>query len=827
MLGDTQRRRLEDCPNCNTPMDVTDEQPLARLPCPSCNRLVTVRAKFNQFVIQKKIGEGGMSRVFLAEDRSLGRKVALKILNRKFSQDEERVAQFEKEARITALVSHPNVVRIYSVGRAQGFFFIAMELVSGGSLEARIKDEKSIPERELMPLAVGMVKGLRAAHHAGLVHRDIKPGNILFSDAMVPKIVDFGLSLVYKTDVDTSGEIWATPFYVPPEKLNNRPDSFRGDIYSLGATLYHALVGNPPHPAETNSIEKLKKIKAEAVDLAAAVPNVSRETVLVINRMLKRDPGQRQEDYDELLEETLLSVTKMENPDKVSFTADLSSTSRFSTQDPDTMRLFWIGGTLAALALVFGLFALFRGPAGSRGQKILTKGSGGGEITTPAALPVAPIAAPEPEAGLSIGDRFLEARENLFKGELAVAKKTFRDIAKSDAAAAPTRRWALFNIALCYQLEGESEAARNQFSVISKTLDGAEEEEEDNRMFFRALCEEMLRGSMPVDEVKSRFKRDSAESLGFIALGLRAWQFGDWDTALSFFDTFELADRSEDIGWVDRYGTLLPDYYHDYELILSEPIVSRDLDFDELKAAREGYGVLGSKILTRGRARRRIGRRVAWLDGFEKTLESGEAVEDGMRVQVIDKTELAELQEIVMALRRENYQQGYRFAEAANALGRAAEDFESDLVRDAAGQHIYLWEQADAFIDQLVEDLNGDVYTKLSQEPLVEGSDEAPNPLGFEGEIVRATREYLTLRLDYGESRFTVTDIPPAALVAIADRIAERTPDSNEHYRRRELVVAFAHMTMAEDGWRYADPLMEENRRFRERWIQVLEACAR
>src|SRR5690606_28941637 len=129
-------------------------------------------------------------------------------------------------------------------------FYIAMELVPGGSLEERI-EQGPLPELEVLRLAIQAAQGLRAAHQAGLIHRDLKPGNILFAEDGSAKLVDFGLALVQGHEVEDDDEIWATPYYVPPEKLEGLPDTFRGDMYSFGATLFHALAGKPPHGSDS------------------------------------------------------------------------------------------------------------------------------------------------------------------------------------------------------------------------------------------------------------------------------------------------------------------------------------------------------------------------------------------------------------------------------------------------------------------------------------------------------------------------------------------------------------------------------------------------
>ena len=171
------------CPACGTLSDVTAHEPFTKVTCPSCDTHFRARTTFNHFEITEQIGVGGMSRVFRAEDRSLGRHVALKILNKACSEDRRRAQQFEKEAEITAQISHPNVVRVYTAGRDQGHFYIAMELVSGGSLENYIRDRRKMKEAAALEMTIHAVQGLKAAHEAGLIHRTSNRG-IFFSPRM-------------------------------------------------------------------------------------------------------------------------------------------------------------------------------------------------------------------------------------------------------------------------------------------------------------------------------------------------------------------------------------------------------------------------------------------------------------------------------------------------------------------------------------------------------------------------------------------------------------------------------------------------------------------
>jgi len=303
-MGETENPQglMNACPTCGEVIDVSACAPYSKVLCPSCSTPIRVRGDFLQFKIQKKIGEGGMSRVFRAVDQTLGREVALKILNPDFSKEAKRAEEFEREAKITAAISHPNVVKVYSAGRDQDHYFMAMELVGGGSLDERIAKEGVVAEAAVLEMAAELAQGLNAAQEAGMIHRDIKPGNILFSDEGASKIVDFGLALMLVNLDEDDGEIWATPYYVPPEKLYKEPEDFRSDIYSLGATLFHALAGSPPYSADTSSIEELKVIKDQPISLQVAAPKVSMATCELVDRMMSRQPDDRHGSYAELLE---------------------------------------------------------------------------------------------------------------------------------------------------------------------------------------------------------------------------------------------------------------------------------------------------------------------------------------------------------------------------------------------------------------------------------------------------------------------------------------------------------------------------------------------
>ena len=168
-----------------------------------------------QYQITGMLGEGGMSQVFKSFDMHLGREVALKVLHQSLSRDSALTAMFEREAKLTASILHPNVVKVFTVGNEDGYFFIAMELVDATSLEQVIASTGALPEKEVLHVAHDVVAGLKAAYHEGLIHRDIKPGNMLVTGEGTSKLVDFGLAVQQGGD-DESDDVWATPYYVPP-----------------------------------------------------------------------------------------------------------------------------------------------------------------------------------------------------------------------------------------------------------------------------------------------------------------------------------------------------------------------------------------------------------------------------------------------------------------------------------------------------------------------------------------------------------------------------------------------------------------------------------
>src|ERR1043166_8741471 len=241
-----------NCPSCGAVIDLSGQDGFTHIECPQCAALSVVPLQFGKFLLLNTLGIGGVGTVYKAIDLSLNRYLALKILRPKLAANPQFTGNFSREARAAASVSHPNVAQIYSFGEQEGQYYLAMELLERGSLDDRMSHLGKLPEKEVLEIGVEIASALRAAQQRGLLHRDVKPGNILFNDEGGPRIVDCGLARATEPQgPQPSGPVWGTPYYIAPEKLLGQPEDLRSDIYSLGATLFHALAGRPPFEAAT------------------------------------------------------------------------------------------------------------------------------------------------------------------------------------------------------------------------------------------------------------------------------------------------------------------------------------------------------------------------------------------------------------------------------------------------------------------------------------------------------------------------------------------------------------------------------------------------
>jgi len=256
---------------------------------------------FGDYLIEKELGQGGMGTVYLAKDTGLNRNVALKILRADLSHDPEFARKFLEEVEVTASLAHPNIIRVFTLGEHEGRLYLVMEHLDEPSLEQRMEQQGKIPERQVLEIGLGIASALQFAHEeTGLIHRDIKPGNILFSRGDIPKLADFGLAAGARSALGQQDEIWGTPYYVSPERLMREPEDIRSDIYSLGATLYHAMAGRPPFEAETAEEVAKRHLSDRPPPLRTFCPESQEQTVYALDKSIARKIESRWPNYNDL-----------------------------------------------------------------------------------------------------------------------------------------------------------------------------------------------------------------------------------------------------------------------------------------------------------------------------------------------------------------------------------------------------------------------------------------------------------------------------------------------------------------------------------------------
>ena len=297
------------CSECHKDIDVSGVQPLTTTTCPSCGfDELPVPGLLGNFVLIKSMGTGAMGAVYQGFDQTLKRHVAIKVMLSELNEDQQFAENFLREARVLASLNHPNVVQVYTCGREKGQPYIVMELVAGTRLDSLMKGKKLIDETYLLEICRGVVLGLNAAHDVGLVHGDVKPENILLDRKGKPKVVDFGLARQASKKGEIA-EVWGTPYYIAPEKARKEKEDHRADIYSLGATMYHALTGEPPFDGETPRDVVLDRLNRPPTDIREVRPDLHPETARLIHRMLEVDLIRRYPTYESMKSDLEAAIT--------------------------------------------------------------------------------------------------------------------------------------------------------------------------------------------------------------------------------------------------------------------------------------------------------------------------------------------------------------------------------------------------------------------------------------------------------------------------------------------------------------------------------------
>jgi tRNA A-37 threonylcarbamoyl transferase component Bud32 len=257
-----------------------------------------------RYKLEAKLGSGGMSTVYLARDTTLDRQVAVKILHREMSEQEDQLQRFRQEARAVAKLSHPNVVAVIDAGEDGGHPYIVFEYVEGETLKQRINRLGALDPQEALAYAIEIARGLTVAHNRKMVHRDIKPQNVLIDAEGRAKLTDFGISRQLEQDgMTATGRVLGTTDYVAPEQAMGHPVDQRSDVYSLGVVLYEMLIGQVPFHADSQVGVAMKHVNEELPDVQQRRPELSAAAAMVVERATAKDPDQRYQQVGELIDD--------------------------------------------------------------------------------------------------------------------------------------------------------------------------------------------------------------------------------------------------------------------------------------------------------------------------------------------------------------------------------------------------------------------------------------------------------------------------------------------------------------------------------------------
>src|ERR671933_131619 len=253
-----------------------------------------------RYVVLRKLGAGGMADVYLAEDQELGRRLALKMLNDRHASDEQFVERFRREAQSAAGLNHPNIVSIYDRGDAEGTYYISMEYLDGRTLKELLVRNGPTPIPIAIDYARQILSALAFAHRNGIVHRDIKPHNIVVGPDGRLKVTDFGIARSGASQMTEAGSIVGTAQYLSPEQARGAPVDPRSDIYSVGIVLYEMLTGSVPFTGDTPLEIAMKHLSAIPKPPSQVRRDVPHDLDLVVLRALAKDPDERYQTAEEM-----------------------------------------------------------------------------------------------------------------------------------------------------------------------------------------------------------------------------------------------------------------------------------------------------------------------------------------------------------------------------------------------------------------------------------------------------------------------------------------------------------------------------------------------
>jgi serine/threonine-protein kinase len=319
-----------------------------------------------RYRLVSRLGSGGMADVWCADDLQLGRRVALKLLHRRFAEDDEFVERFRREASSAAGLQHPNVVSVYDRGEYDGTYYIAMELLEGRTLKDLVKEDGPLEAHRAIDLAIQILRAARFAHKRGIVHRDLKPHNVIVDAEDRAKVTDFGIARAGASDMTETGSILGTAQYLSPEQAQGHAVGAQSDLYAIGIVLYEMLTGEIPFDGDTAVTIALKQVSEPPLPPSRLAPSIPPDLEAIVLRALAKLPEERFADADDFIAALEAVRAGFELPGGAATTAFMPISAGAAVEEDgayaapleeDGGRRRWLWGALAALLVAGAIVA--------------------------------------------------------------------------------------------------------------------------------------------------------------------------------------------------------------------------------------------------------------------------------------------------------------------------------------------------------------------------------------------------------------------------------------------------------------------------------------
>ena len=763
---------LDVCSGCQEDLDVTTFEPFAEVICPMCGVETRVKRQLGKYFLERCYATGGMSVVYLATDETLNREVAVKVLNEQYSVDEVRVAAFEQEAQLTAAVNHPNVVQVYTVGRAYGRFYLVMELLRGQSFEALMAERGALPEDEVLEIALQVTKGLRAANDSGVLHRDVKPGNILLNENGQAKLLDFGLALITQAGSTKAEEIWATPYYVPPEALEKGIEDFRSDLYAFGATLYHGLTGKPPFESTSNGTKVLRRAKQTIPRLGKVAPWLTDATCDAIDGMMAYQPKHRWASYEEVLE--ILHRARSGATSACGLKFDGGRAIRRSKENR------WVLPAAVGLILVGGGVASFVWKPWE--NKVEKENR---QVIEPTPIEMVPVEESF-DANRHLTESWSFARGLVGKGEFKRAEGKLLELGEDEVLHEPTSSFARIEAGINACLDGRAGEARERAEEIYAHLKKLGKKNQATGT-LEELALTLSKTRPPSHSDFPENPKGIIDWMGVTALALKLWEQGLIVEAMPWLEKVRDSSINRDFEWYSVYQKQAEKYLKDAALMTKADTMPLPTSEEEAQYQLDDLNERMSLLETKGRMRFNIRAKQIYLRRLRKGFE--------LRPETSPKNTWAERLEEIRERAGER-----RFDLAAELID--PKDIESKPAAVVAWK--YLLEQGQGFLNEFA----------MLPEWEVEST---------RGEVVKcvsANQEGVKLA---SGGQLEWTELKTSSLLTVHKELRDSKESVTARLAMREQEIAFAWLAGFEDqAEQEAEELAGASEDFSKIWRQVL-----